>query len=87
VKPRWNKTLVRDYLKTFESPEGKRVLDDLARKCPLLRDTITVTHGVDVNKLLVEEGRRSVLLHIYKMLHRDPNAEAPTRAINQMQGE
>lgn len=87
MNSRWNKTLVRDYLKTFESPEGKRVLGDLSRKCPLLRDSIKVSGGVDVNKLLFLEGQRSVLLHIYKMLHRDPNAEAPTRAINEMQGE
>lgn len=74
---KWNKQLVVAYHNTFESPEGKKVLDDLRRKCPLMDDTIHTANGIDVNRLLVLEGQRSVLLYIYKMLRRDPNEPAP----------
>lgn len=76
---KWNKQLIIDYQKTFNSEEGKRVLTDLRRRCPFLTDSIAVTSGIDTNKLVYNEGQRSVLLHIYKMLRRDPNAEAPSK--------
>jgi len=79
---RWNKQLVIDYHKVFATPEGKRVLADLRKRCPFLTDSIATHGGIDVNKLLYFEGQRSVLLQIYRMLHRDPNEEAPDRVIN-----
>lgn len=82
MRLRWNKQLIIDYQRTFNSEEGKRVLADMRKLCPFLTESINTTNGVDVNKLLIHEGRRSVLLHIYKMLHRDPNEEAPERAVN-----
>lgn len=84
---RWNKQLLIDYRKTFLSTEGQRVLADLRKRCPLLTDALSVSNGIDVNKLLFLEGQRSVLLHVYKMLGRDPNEEAAERAVNQMTGE
>jgi len=83
MKPRWNRQLVIDYHTTFNTEGGKRVLSDLRRRCPFLGESINVSKGVDVNKLLYLEGQRSVLLHIFKMLHRDPNEEVPERAIHQ----
>lgn len=79
---RWNRQLVIDYQKVFNTPEGQRVLDDLRHRCPFLTDSIATSGGIDVHKLLYFEGQRSVLLHIYKQLHRDPNAERPDRVIN-----
>jgi hypothetical protein len=76
------KQLLLDYQRTFGSPEGKRVLDDLRRKCTYLTSSIATSQGVDVNKMLIEEGRRSVLCHIYDMLRRDPYEERPERAVN-----
>lgn len=80
---RWNKQLIIAYHNTFNSPEGKLVLADLRKHCPMLTESIAVSGGIDVNKLLVYEGQRSVLLYIYKMLHRDPNEEVPDRARNE----
>lgn len=87
MKPRWNKQLVIDYQTVFASERGKRVLADLCKRAPLLTDSINITNGIDVNKLLVQEGRRSVVLHIYKMLGRDPNEEVRERAVIERQGE
>ena len=80
---RWNKQLVIAYKNSFESPEGKLVLDDLKKHCPLLTESINCSNGIDTNKLVYQEGQRSVLLYIFKMLRRDPNEEAPQKAVNE----
>ena len=79
---KWNKQTVIDYQSTFNTEKGKRVLADLRKRCPFLCDTINTSSGIDVNRLLYLEGQRSVLLHIYRMLRRDPNEEVPERAVN-----
>jgi len=78
-KLRWNKDLVVAYKNTFESPEGKKVLEDLCKRAPLLTAGVNGS-GLDVNMLLVLEGQSNVLKHIYKMLARDPNAEQVAKA-------
>jgi len=82
-----NRQLLIDYKVVFDSPEGKRVLADLRKRCPMLTDGISTTGGIDPNKVLVLEGQNNVLKHIYKMLRRDPNAEAPEQAVNRNKGE
>jgi len=79
---RWNKQLVIAYKNTFESPEGKMVLADLKKRCPLLTGGLNTASGIDVNKILVLEGQNNVLKYIYKMLNRDPNEEAPSHAVD-----
>jgi hypothetical protein len=80
---RWDKNLILAYKNTFESPEGKKVLDDLKKRAPLLKDGLKVESGVDVNRLLVLEGRSDVIKYIYKMLGRDPNEVQPAKATNE----
>lgn len=82
-----NREITRSYHNVFDSPDGKHVLADLRRRCPFLNDSIAAGQGIDVNKLIYLEGQRSVLLHIYKMLKRDPNMDMPSRAINETTGE
>lgn len=77
---RWNKQLLLDYRNTFDTEWGRRVLDDLRKKAPLLTEGTKYANGVDVNRLLLQEGEANVLKYIYKMLARDPNEEAVTRA-------
>ena len=84
---KWNKQLTIDYQRTFNTPEGKRVLADLKKKCLLVTSSINIENGVDEKKALVLLGEHRVLMHIYKMLHRDPNEEAPPRAVNRNKGE
>ena len=79
---RWKKQLVIDYRRTFETPEGKRVLADLRKRCPLLTAPLATASGVEVHSLLVQEGQNNILKHIYRMLSRDPNAEAQEFAEN-----
>ena len=76
--------LLRDYKRTFATPEGQRVLDDLVCKATLMKEGLKTSAGIDVNKLLVLEGEANVVKHIYTMLRRDPNEETPDRAINDL---
>ncbi len=78
MKLRWNKQLIIAYKNTFESPEGKIVLEDLKKKAPLL--TNGISPNTDMNTLLLLEGQSNVLKHIYRMLSRDPNEEQVERA-------
>ena len=77
---KWNKQLLIDYRNTFESETGKRVLDDLRKNSSIVTEGIKYRNGVDVNRLLVQEGEANVIKYIYKMLGRDPNEEAVKRA-------
>lgn len=76
------KSLIQDYLITFQSAAGKEVLKDLRKRCPLVDGAVDTSNGIDVNKLLFLEGQRSVLVHIFKTLKTDPYAEQQKRAIN-----
>jgi len=78
---RRNKELIIAY-KIFETPEGKLVLADLKKRCPLLTGGLKTGGSIDVNQLLVLEGQSNVLKYIYKMSKLDPNEEAPGHAVN-----
>lgn len=77
----FRKRLVYDYKQVFETEAGLRVLADLRKRCPLMSDAINPSGGIDVNKLIFLEGQRSVLLHIFKMLQKDPNEEVQEQAV------
>lgn len=79
-----NRQLIIAYKNVFNSPDGKIVLADLKKRCPMLTEAIATSSGIDVNKLLVLEGRSDVLKHVYKMMGRDPNEEATDRAVNNL---
>lgn len=83
MKLRFDKSLIIAYKNTFESPEGKRVLEDLKKKCPTLTRPIGTGKGVDINTLLINTGQDNVLKHIYRMLGRDPNEEMAEHAKNE----
>ena len=79
---RSRKSLIIDYKTVFASESGKAVLADLRRKAPLMGG-LDIRGGVDVNALLVNQGRVDVLVYIYKMMHKDPYEERDEKAINQ----
>lgn len=64
------KQLVMDFLNTFGSEGGKRVLERLSKLCNENEPTYVDgnTHGT-----AYKEGQRSVILHIRKMLAKNPN--------------
>lgn len=69
------KQLVIDYKVVFGSEEGKRVLNDLRKRAVLITGQLSTKGGVDVNALLIEEGRADVVKYIYRMIHTDPHAQ------------
>jgi hypothetical protein len=54
------------YRKTFENPEGRKVLADLRRFCRATQPTADVNN---VNATFLLEGRREVYLRILSHLH------------------
>jgi len=79
---RSRKSLTIDYQTVFGTPAGQNVLADLTKKAPLFGG-LDVKGGVDVNALLVNQGRSDVILYIYKMLKKNPYSEREEKAINQ----
>jgi hypothetical protein len=58
---------VMAYRKVFDSPEGKKVLLDMMDAHGMLNCTYTG----DVNKMLLKEGERNVILRILALLKMD----------------
>ena len=56
--------LKKDYLATFNSAEGKRVLADLERKCFVNQTTFSATEG----RTSFNEGMRFVVVNIKNMM-------------------
>jgi len=71
-----------DYHQKFGDEQGKRILADLAKQCPLLTGGIDISKGIDPNKVLVLEGRSDLLKYIHRMLGTDPNVERQEVARN-----
>ena len=71
--------LVMDYQTIFKSPRGKAVLEDLEKKALNLKRS-RFEDGYNVNQLIFEEGRRSVILYIQRMLEVRTDVERPTQA-------
>lgn len=71
------KQLVMDFLNAFTSEGGKRVLERISVLCNETEPTY-----VDSNALgtAYKEGQRSVILHIRKMLNKDPNKQKQEKA-------
>jgi hypothetical protein len=54
-----------DYATTFNSPEGKRVLADLMRRCGMLRDPFKAGAADETAKAT---GRQDIGRHIVKIM-------------------
>ena len=63
--------LTQDYKTTFSTASGKKVLDDLMKSCNMISST--VGKKIDVNEMLLEEGKRAVCLRILAFLETDIN--------------
>ena len=55
------------YREVFESEKGKLILADLIEHCGLFRNTFSG----DVNTMMLNEGKRNVLLYILSILNID----------------
>ena len=61
------KELKQLYQNVFESPDGKKILDDLSRKCFINRTTLNESQI----QMAFNEGQRSIVLHIQTMMRLD----------------
>jgi len=64
--------LKKDYQGTFGTVEGKRVLEDLVRRSGIRRGAVSAdkTQPIDPYRVVYEEGRRAVVLHIQLMVEK-----------------
>lgn len=53
------------YKETYSSENGKKVLEDLEKRCNMRNSSYVAG---DANATIFEEGKRAVILHIYNML-------------------
>lgn len=79
-----NKQLIIDYKQTFEPSSGRRVIDNL-RKLSRIDGYLNLAHNKDITAIQVAfaEGQRSVMMHIYSQLKKDPYEVKQTKAINE----
>ena len=77
--------LIIDYQQTFGSEMGQRVLADLKRLSKLNSSFVPIDNEgrIDPLQLMRNEGQRSVLVHIYTKLGKDPFETKQERAINE----
>ena len=68
------------YQSVFNTPQGRECLEDLCKQFTLLRNRVDSAKSVDVNRLLIMEGERNVLLYICQLLGKDPLEQQPTHA-------
>lgn len=64
--------LLYDIKGTFESPEGKRVLEWLKEEFFIYGPAVTFP-SIDANALIYNEGQRNVVLHILSTLNVEEN--------------
>jgi len=88
MKDEDKKQLIIDYMQTFEPPAGQRIVDNL-RKLSRIDGYLNLAHNKDITAIQVAfaEGQRSVMMHIYAQLGKDPYAVKQDRAINERKNE
>jgi hypothetical protein len=72
--------LVMDYKNTFESEAGKRVLADLINRTTMYN--VRLQSPIDSYQVVLEEGRRSVIVYILKKLSANLD-QRPVEAISE----
>lgn len=76
--------LVKDYMNTFASPEGKKVLEHLSQYCAENR---TCHAQGDPYQTAYNEGVRAVILLIRRMVNEDLSQPKETQTINESSQE
>lgn len=78
------KQLIRDFQGTFDTPEGKRVLENLSNECFENQPTFVANNQYGT---AFHEGKRNVILYIRSMLAKDPNVVRQTETIKEKEIE
>lgn len=78
------KQLIIDYQQTYGTEAGKRCLDDIKRLSKVLFSTVPLDNvgRLDQGMMTYQNGQRSVLVHIYSQLRKDPYEVKQVKAIN-----
>ncbi len=69
-QPEKRNSTILDFQKTFDTGEGKKVLKRLSRLCNENEPTYVDGNSMGTS---YKEGQRSIILHIRKMLAKNPN--------------
>lgn len=78
------KQLIRDYQGAFDTPEGKRVLENLSIECLECLSTFVPSSQFST---AFNEGKRYVILYIRGVLAKDPNVVRQTETIKEKVNE
>ena len=64
--------IIQDYQNCFTSVSGKKVLEDLRRVFKFDMSVVPIGEDahIDVNRLIRNEGQRSVLIHILSQMNK-----------------
>lgn len=73
------KELHEIYKETFSTKSGKAVLEDLKKNCFFYNSTAPESDVTDTNKVMRNEGRRSVILRITQLMDGDKISEELNR--------
>ena len=78
------KQTIIDYQQTFGTEAGKRVLDDIKKLSKVLFAIVPYDNNgrLDLGAMAYKDGQRSVLVHIYAKLRKDPYEVKQSKAIN-----
>lgn len=78
-----DKQKIIDFQQTFSPESGKRVLVDL-RSLSKIDGYLNLIHNKDITAIQVAfaEGQRSVIMHIYSQLRKDPYEVKQVKAVN-----
>lgn len=82
--PLVNKNLPLHFQRTFDTPDGKIVLEQLSKLCRENKPCIAknfVTGAPNAEYTMYNEGKRCVILHIRRMLEKSIYHEKQTKAL------
>jgi hypothetical protein len=75
------KQTIIDFQQTFGTEAGKRVLENL-RTNSKIDGYLNVMRDITPTQIAFAEGQRSMMMHIYAQLKKDPYAVRQRKAIN-----
>ncbi len=78
------KQLIRDFQCVADTPEGKRMLENLSKEC---LETVSTFVPSSQYGTAFNEGKRYIILYIRGMLAKDPNIVRQTETIKEKENE
>lgn len=73
------KQRIMDFKIVFGSDEGKRVLKYLISQTTLSHSSVAKGKAIDMNRVLYNEAQRAMILHIVKLIDKNPYEQRQER--------